>query len=114
MAELLQGKKVIDRDFETTIEEYDKCIKLFLRPGEMKARFEHFRKEAESKLPLLPSQEPLIKVRRNLHPPFLGKTLEYMVEFHNKHFADDLYDLPKTCQEAFDLVLTCPDVEQII
>ena len=59
MAELLQGKKAIDRDFETTIEESEKRIKLLLRPGEMKARFEHFRKEAESKLPPLPPQKPM-------------------------------------------------------
>ncbi|KAM1304565.1 hypothetical protein ACFX2F_022212 [Malus domestica] len=99
MAELLQEKKAVDRDFETTIEESEKRIKLILRPGEMKARFEHFRKEAESKLPSLPLEVPLIK---------------YMREFHKEHYANDLYGLPKACQEAIDLALTCPDVEQII
>ena len=54
MTELLQGKKVIDRDFETEVEESEKRIKLLLRPGEKKARFEHSRKEAESKLSLPP------------------------------------------------------------
>lgn len=44
MAELLQGKKVIDYDFETTIEESEKQIKLLLWPGEMKAHLEHFQK----------------------------------------------------------------------
>ncbi|KAM2936423.1 hypothetical protein COP2_034025 [Malus domestica] len=42
MDELLQGKKVIDHDFETTIEESKKKIKLLFLPREMKARLEHF------------------------------------------------------------------------
>ncbi|KAM1734117.1 hypothetical protein ACFX11_019650 [Malus domestica] len=37
-----------------------------------------------------------------------------MLEFHKKHFANDLYRLPKACQDTIDLVLTCPDVERII
>ncbi|KAB2635502.1 plasma membrane ATPase 1-like [Pyrus ussuriensis x Pyrus communis] len=37
------------------------------------------------------------------------KSLEYMQEFHKKHSANDLYELPKACQEAIDLALTCPD-----
>ena len=78
MTELLHGKQVVDSDFETTIEESEKRIKLLLRLGEMKACLEYFRKEAESELPPLSIQEPLIKVRRNLHPPFLGEALEYM------------------------------------
>ncbi|KAM2893541.1 hypothetical protein FF1_008886 [Malus domestica] len=113
MAEL-QGKRVMDRDFETTIEESEKRIKLLIRPGEMKAHFEHFRKEVESKRPPLSQQEPLIRVRRNLHSPFLGESLEYIREFHKKHSANDLYGLLKACQEALDLALTCPDAEQII
>ncbi|KAB2635983.1 beta-glucosidase 24-like [Pyrus ussuriensis x Pyrus communis] len=44
----------------------------------------------------------------------LSTSLEYMREFHKKHSANDLYDLPKTCQEALDLALTYPDAEQII
>ena len=114
MAESSQDKKAADHSFETTIEESEKRIKLLLRPGEMKARFEQFRKEAEAKLPRLPSAEPLIRVRRNLHPPFLGESLEYMREFHKKYSANDLYGLPKECQKALDLALTCPDAEQII
>lgn len=114
MAKLLQGKKVIDRDFETTIEESKKCIKLLNWPGEMKTRFEHFSKEGKRKLPSLPAQEPLIKVRRNLYPPFLGEALEYIRELHKKHSANDIYGLPKACQEALNLALTCPNVEQII
>ena len=114
MRELLQGKQVINRDFETTIEEFEKRIKLILRPGEMKARLEYYRKEAESKLPPPPRPEPLIKVKRNLHSPFLGEALEYMREFHRKHSANDLYGLPKACQDTINLVLTCPDVERII
>ncbi|KAB2599983.1 hypothetical protein D8674_010254 [Pyrus ussuriensis x Pyrus communis] len=39
MAKLLQGKKVIDHDFETIIEEFDKQIKLILWPGKIKAFF---------------------------------------------------------------------------
>lgn len=78
MTELLQEKKVIDHDFETEIEEFEKRIKTLLRPGEMKACFKHFGKEAGSKLPPLPPQEPLIKVKRNRHPPFFGEALEYM------------------------------------
>ncbi|KAM2441554.1 hypothetical protein PS1_022743 [Malus domestica] len=113
MAEL-QGQKETNCDFETTIEASEKCIKLLLRPGEMKAHFEQFKKEAESQLPLLPLKEPLIRVWRNLHPSFLGESLEYMKEFHKKYFANDLYGLPKACQEALDLALTCPDAEQII
>ncbi|KAM1912327.1 hypothetical protein ACFX14_000407 [Malus domestica] len=113
MAEL-QGQKETNRDFETTIEAAEKRIKLLLRPGEMKAHFKQFKKEAESKLPPLPLKEPLIRVRRNLHPLFLGESLEYMKEFHKKYFANDLYGLPKACQEALDLALTCPDAEQII
>ena len=80
----------------------------------MKARFEHFKKEAEDKLPPLPVREPFIKVRRNLHPPFLGEALQYMREFHKKHSANDLYGLPKACQDTIDLVRTCPDAERII
>lgn len=114
MAELLQGKRMIDRDFETTIEESEKRIKLFLWPREMKAHLEHFWKEVESKLPLLPTQEPLIKVRRNLHPPFLSEALEYMREFHKKHSMNDLYGLPKACQDNIGLVLTCPNAERVI
>ncbi|KAM2302548.1 hypothetical protein ACFX1S_033341 [Malus domestica] len=37
-----------------------------------------------------------------------------MREFHKKYSANDLYGLRKACQEAPDLALTCPDVEQII
>ncbi|KAM1980458.1 hypothetical protein ACFX15_037070 [Malus domestica] len=80
----------------------------------MKARLEHFRQEAESKLAPPAIQEPLIKIRRNLHPPFLGEALEYMREFHKKHSANDLYGLPKACQDTIDLVLTYPDAERII
>ncbi|KAM2855994.1 hypothetical protein PS2_000407 [Malus domestica] len=99
MAEL-QGQKETNRDFETTIEAAEKRIKLLLRPGEMKAHFKQFKKEAESKLPPLPLKEPLIRVRRNLHPLFLGESLEYMKEFHKKYFANDLYGLPKHIREA--------------
>lgn len=80
----------------------------------MKARIEHFRKEAENKLPPLLPQEPLIKVRQNRHPPFFGEVLEYMREFHKKNSANNLYGLPKTCQEFLDLALTGHDAEQII
>ncbi|KAM2670743.1 hypothetical protein EV1_006639 [Malus domestica] len=100
MTELVQGKRLVNRDVETTFEEADKWIKLLLRPGEMKARLEHFRQEAESKLASPAIQEPLIKIRRNLHPPFLGEALEYMREFHKKHSANDLYGLPKHIREA--------------
>ncbi|KAM1195014.1 hypothetical protein ACFX2J_021567 [Malus domestica] len=113
MAEL-QGQKETNRDFETTIEASEKRIKLLLRLGEMKARFEQFKKEAESQLPPLPLKEPLIRVRRNLHPPLLGESLEYMKEFHKKYSANDLYGLPKASQEALDMALTCPDAKQII
>ncbi|KAM1966178.1 hypothetical protein ACFX15_046430 [Malus domestica] len=55
MTELVQGKQLVNQDFETTFEEAGKGIKLLLRPGEMKARLKHFRQEAESKLlPLTP------------------------------------------------------------
>ncbi|KAM1356202.1 hypothetical protein PS2_030090 [Malus domestica] len=111
MTELVQGKRLVNRDVETTFEEADKRIKLLLRPGEMKARLEHFRQEAESKLAPLTIQEPLIKIRRNLHPSFLGEALEYMREFHKKHSTNDLYGLPKACQDTIDLVLTCPVAE---
>ncbi|KAM2088780.1 hypothetical protein ACFX1T_032814 [Malus domestica] len=110
----LQGQKETNRDFETTIEAAEKRIKLLLRPGEMKARFEQFKKVVESQLFPLPLKELLIKVQRNLHPPFLGESLEYMKEFHKKYSANDLYELPKACQETLDLALTCPDAEQII
>ncbi|KAM1957566.1 hypothetical protein ACFX15_003055 [Malus domestica] len=114
MTELVQGKRLVNRDIETTFEEADKQIKLLLRPGEMKARLEHFRQEAENKLAPPAIQEPLIKIRRNLHPPLLGEALEYMREFHKKHSANDLYGLPKACQDTIDLVLICPDAERII
>ncbi|KAM2605482.1 hypothetical protein TB2_034282 [Malus domestica] len=114
MTELVQGKRLVNRDVETTFEKADKWIKLLLRPGEIKACFEHFRQEAESTLSPPTTQEPLIKIRRNLHPPFLRKALEYMREFHKKHSANDLYGLPKACQDTIDLVLTCPDAERII
>ncbi|KAM2116954.1 hypothetical protein ACFX1R_010571 [Malus domestica] len=91
MVELLQEKKAVNRDFETTIEESEKHIKLFLWPGEMKVRFKHFRKEVKSKLLSLPPEEPLIKVRRNLHPPFLDESLEYMQEFNKEHSPNVLY-----------------------
>ena len=80
----------------------------------MKARLEYFRMEAESKLPPLSIQEPLIRVRRNLHPPFLGEALQYMRDFHKNHSSNDLYGLSKACQDTIDLVLTCPDAERII
>ncbi|KAM2452179.1 hypothetical protein ACFX1W_009530 [Malus domestica] len=112
--ELAQGRRLVNQDVETKFEEADKRIKLLLRPGEMKARLEHFRQEAESKLAPPAIQKPLIKIRRNLHPPFLGEALEYMREFHKKHSANDLYGLPKACQDTIDLVLTCPDAERII
>ncbi|KAM1764055.1 hypothetical protein COP1_003265 [Malus domestica] len=114
MTELVQGKRLVNQDIETTFEEADKLIKLLLRLGEMKARLEHFRQEAESKLTPPATQELLIKIRRNLHPPFLGEALEYMRKFHKKHSANDLYGLPKACQDTIDLVLTCPDAERII
>ncbi|KAM2008895.1 hypothetical protein ACFX16_003743 [Malus domestica] len=60
MTELVQGKRLVNQDIETTFEEVDKRIKLLLRPGKMKARFEHFRQEAESKLPPPATREPLI------------------------------------------------------
>ncbi|KAB2606589.1 short-chain dehydrogenase TIC 32 [Pyrus ussuriensis x Pyrus communis] len=47
-------------------------------------------------------------------PTSCHESLEYMREFHKKYSTNDLYGLPKACQEAFDLALTCPDVEQII
>ncbi|KAM1093345.1 hypothetical protein ACFX2B_008355 [Malus domestica] len=113
MAEL-QGQKETNRDFETTIEESEKHIKLLIQPGEMKICFEQFKKEAESQLSSLPLKEPLIRVWWNLHLPFLSESLEYMKEFHKKYSANDLYGLPKACQEALDLALTCPNAEQII
>ena len=114
MTELVHGKQSVDHALETTFEEADKRIKLLVRPGEMKARLEHFKKEAEDKLPPLPVEEPLIKIWRNLHPPFLGEALQYMREFHKNYSANDLYGLPKACQDTIDLVLTCPDAERII
>ncbi|KAM2724731.1 hypothetical protein EV1_027519 [Malus domestica] len=80
----------------------------------MKASFEQFKKKAESQLSTLPLKEPLIRVRQNLYPPFLGESLEYIKEFHKKYSANDLYGLPKACQEALDLALTYPDAEQNI
>ncbi|KAM0975194.1 hypothetical protein ACFX13_018547 [Malus domestica] len=53
MAEL-QGQKETNRNFETTIEESEERIKLLIRPGKMKARFEQFKKEAKSQLYTLP------------------------------------------------------------
>ncbi|KAM1743403.1 hypothetical protein ACFX12_013297 [Malus domestica] len=44
----LQGQKETNRDYETTIEEFKKRIKLLLQPREMKACFEQFKKEAEN------------------------------------------------------------------
>ncbi|KAM1898341.1 hypothetical protein ACFX14_032707 [Malus domestica] len=113
MAEL-QGQKETNWDFETTIEAAEKRIKLLLRPGEMKARFEQFKKVVESQQFPLPLKEPLIKVQWNLHLLFLDESLEYMKEFHKKYSANDLYELPKACQETLDMALTCPDAEQII
>lgn len=95
MTELLQGKKAIYYDLETMIEESEKQIKLLIQLGEIKARLEHFREEAESKLPPLTPQEPLIKMRLNLHLPFLSEALKYMQEFYNKYLANDLYVLPR-------------------
>ncbi|KAM2277153.1 hypothetical protein ACFXTI_035487 [Malus domestica] len=111
---VLQGQKETNRDYETTIKEFEKRIKLLIQPKEIKAHFEQFQKDAESQLSPLPLKESLIRVRRNLHHLFLGQSLEYMKEFHKKYFANDLYGLPKACQEALDLALTCPDTEQII
>ncbi|KAM2867802.1 hypothetical protein COP2_023677 [Malus domestica] len=37
-----------------------------------------------------------------------------MRKFHKKYSTNDLYGLPKACQEALDLALTCLDAEQII
>ncbi|KAM1414866.1 hypothetical protein ACFX2I_006584 [Malus domestica] len=58
MTELVQGKWLVNQDIETMFEEVDKRIKLLLRPGDMKARLEHFRQEAESKLTPPATQEP--------------------------------------------------------
>ncbi|KAM2856051.1 hypothetical protein PS2_000458 [Malus domestica] len=99
MTELVPGKRLVNQDVETTFEEADKRIKLLLRLEEMKARFEHFRQEAESKLPPPTTQAPLIKIRWNLHPPFLEEALEYMREFHKKHSANDLYGLKARFQD---------------
>ncbi|KAM1024505.1 hypothetical protein ACFX2C_037777 [Malus domestica] len=114
MIELVQGKQPVNHDFETTFEEANKRIKLLIRPGEMKARLEHFREETERKLSPLTPHEPLTKIRRNLYPPFLGEALEYMQEFHKKDSANDLYGLPKAYQDTINLVLTCPDAKRII
>ena len=108
MTELVHDKQSVDHALETTFEEAEKRIKLLLRPGEMKARLEHFKKEVENKLPPLPVEEPLIKIRRNLHPLFLGEALQYMREFHKNHSANDLYGLPKACQDTIDLCLDLP------
>lgn len=89
-------------------------IKILLRPGEMKDPIKHFRKEAKGKLSPLPPQEPLIKVKRNWHPPFFGEPLKYMQEFHKKYSANELYGLPKACQESLDLAFTSSDAKQII
>ncbi|KAM1002267.1 hypothetical protein ACFX2C_002716 [Malus domestica] len=62
MTELVPGKRLVNRDVETTFEEADKRIRLLLWLGEMKARFEHFRQEAESKLPPPTTQASLIKI----------------------------------------------------
>ena len=55
----------------------------------MKARLKHFKKEAEDKLSPLLVEGPLLKIRRNLHPPFLGEALQYIREFHKTHSAND-------------------------
>ena len=44
MRELAQGKQPVDHALITTFEEAEKRIKLLIRPGEMKARLEHFKK----------------------------------------------------------------------
>lgn len=60
----------------------------------MKASIEHFKKEVENKLPPLPPQKPLIKVKWNRHPLVFDEALEYIQEFHKKYSANDLYGLP--------------------
>lgn len=80
----------------------------------MKACIGPFKKEAECKLPSLQPQEPLIKVPTNRHPPLFGAALEYMPEFHKQNLINNLYSLPKVCEESLDLVLIGSDTEQII
>ncbi|KAM1670164.1 hypothetical protein PS1_044197 [Malus domestica] len=54
MTELVPGKWLVNRDVEITFEEADKRIKLLLRPGEMTARFEHFRQKLKANCPRQP------------------------------------------------------------
>ncbi|KAM2797691.1 hypothetical protein COP1_002733 [Malus domestica] len=53
-------------------------------------------------------------VRRCLDFDALFYDEDYYMQFHKKHSSNDLYGLPKACQDTIDLVLTCPDAERII
>ncbi|KAB2604032.1 hypothetical protein D8674_042381 [Pyrus ussuriensis x Pyrus communis] len=101
MTELAEGKKVAAAGFETTIEDAEKRIKILLRPGETRARLEHFTQEAERKLSPLPPREPFIK------------SLEYMREFHKKYSANDLYGLPKAYIDTAELPFSLDDLQHL-
>ncbi|KAM2983339.1 hypothetical protein FF2_009283 [Malus domestica] len=50
-------------------------------------------------------------LRRCLDFDTLFYNEDYYSQFHKKYSANDFYGLPKACQEALDLALTCPNAE---
>ncbi|XP_070668828.1 uncharacterized protein [Malus domestica] len=104
MTELAQGKRLVDQDVETMFEEADKRIKLLIRPGEMKARLEHFRQEAESKLypPAIP--EPL-----KTSDPGLKARFQHIREARVLGFEID----PYTDINAADLPFSLEDLQYL-
>ncbi|KAM2146607.1 hypothetical protein ACFX1Q_003446 [Malus domestica] len=64
--------------------------------------------------PTAATQQKTHSVRRCLDFDALFYDEDYYMQFHKKHSSNDLYGLPKACQDTIDLVLTCPDAERII
>lgn len=59
LTKIAEGKKVPVLTMETKIEEFNKWIKLLLWLDKLKVRIKHF---AQKAFPLIPPQEPFIKV----------------------------------------------------
>ncbi|KAB2617461.1 hypothetical protein D8674_013330 [Pyrus ussuriensis x Pyrus communis] len=71
--------------------------------------------QCKTSVVLTEPKEKLLRTERPRQTPTTAApSQKYMQEFHKKHSANDLYGLPKACQDILNLILTCPDAERII